>query len=100
MVRIHQKVLLLAGLSLVSVTNAAVAYAAGRQGQGGLSGLGHAGLAAKSVEDAESLGTSGMCIIQNFACKDSDARSIRSFSNINNQAGCDEKCSETEGCQW
>ena len=39
------------------------------------------------------------CIIRNMACSDVDGRAITAISNVNNQAGCDEKCRENENCK-
>ena len=42
----------------------------------------------------------GVCVLANSACMDGESKAIKTFTNINNQPGCDEKCTETVGCNW
>ncbi len=40
----------------------------------------------------------GSCLIYNLACFDSEPFMV--VQTIHNEFGCDEKCTETYGCNW
>ena len=96
--RLQREVLLIAGLLVVSQARVVVGrVVAGRRDHAAADLIRDT---LRRLTDRADREKSGMCIIQNYACKDSEGKALKSFSNINNQEGCDEKCSETDDCKW
>ena len=108
----NTNVLFFAGLFFFSQVNTSIGYAAGRAGSKSTNN--HDGTIRKATVDEGHKSVSPdemtarksadlqreICIFQNKACQDIDGRALRSFTSINNQQGCDEKCTETDGCKW
>jgi hypothetical protein len=97
------KALFFAGLFLFLQVNTSFGYVAGRAGHDETSvrkARDEEGHKLMNPEVRKDDDLKGVCVLANSACMDGESKAIKTFTNINNQPGCDEKCTETVGCNW